>query len=363
MSTTSWRIRIGGAFGAVLGYSAYKRLKAQGSKPNLHQYFNTLVSLRTRFNPGVQFFVLFLCLNFLKWITFGKLTPREIKNLKDKIAYTIWEFFFGFMILYFKIGSYSIIQVEVFKFAGLFFTIILLKGFHYLSADRIQTVFNLSHSTPTVKLWAIKLSIGLIMLNLIDAMLIVKFFYELYHSSTNEKGLSMVDNILVGIFGFEILNLFPVIVLTTLKCGLELSQYLNEDEQEDTQWREYKLKWIYMGEFIVNLIRFIMVCLFSVAFLYFYTFPIHILPSSYLSLRVLVAKTRNFINFKKKQFVLEKLTVPTEVFRDEKCVVCFEEFTDVNDIRQLNCTHSFHYRCLKSWIYYSNSCPTCREVI
>ncbi|RLV95545.1 hypothetical protein JA1_001035 [Spathaspora sp. JA1] len=368
MSTSSWRLRIGGVFGAILGYSAYKRLKAQGSKPlNLHQYFNSLVSLRSIFNPGVQFFAFFLFINFLKWITFGKLTTREIKNLKDKIAYTIWEFIFGLMILYFKIGSYQIIQVEVLKFAGLFFTIILLKGFHYLSADRIQTVFNLSNNTapPTVKLWAIKLAIGLIMLNLIDALLIFKFFYELYyHSITVDDGrLSMVDNILVGIFGFEALNLFPVIVLTTLKCGLELKQYLNQEE-EDVQWREYKMKWIYIGEFLVNLIRFIMVCLFSIGFLYFYTFPIHILPSSYLSLRVLVVKSRNFINFKKKQFILEKLTNCHQLTSDEKCVICFEEFTSNNeDIRQLKCNHNFHYKCLKSWIYYSNSCPTCRKVI
>lgn len=315
--------------------------------------------------------VLFIIVNFVKWAVFGKLTTNEIRNLKDKISYTVWEFVFGFIIFCHNNDSSKLtLQDELVKFGGLFLCVMLLKCFHYLSVDRAFTIFyHDDDSNISTKLPFLRFAIGLILLNFIDALLIYKFFHEFVY-----KDFSIGNNILVAIFGFEILNILPLIILTSVKYGLNYYEYwrfdgmLNDDFYKDstvTKWKEFKLNISYLSEFIVNLVRFIMTCIISIIFLYLYTFPLHILPSSYLSLRVLVIKTRCLVNLKKRQFKLKKLAIPSHLDGDEKCIVCFDYLVDdSSDIRVLtNCNHCFHYGCLKAWVDYSTCCPICRESI
>ena len=44
------------------------------------------------------------------------------------------------------------------------------------------------------------------------------------------------------------------------------------------------------------------------------------------------------------------------------CSICCEKSTHDNVI--LDCKHSFHENCIKTWLKYNNSCPLCRcEVV
>ncbi|KAK6459005.1 uncharacterized protein RJT20DRAFT_11047 [Scheffersomyces xylosifermentans] len=393
------------AFGAFLGVSVYKRLEIKGnyihsssiglnpsnSLSSLYNSVQTLTSTTTSLSSFNQNFLhlavlgIFLLLNFIKWAIFGRLSGSEIRSLKHKINYTMWEFFFGFIIFYSKSSSKElrVIQNELFKFAGLFLSVLLLKCFHYLSVDRANTIFNSTHSNTRaeVKYMGFRLLVGLILLAVIDAMLIGRFFFEVhqnYYCSVQMTELSKVtlqENILTGIFGFEILHMMPLIILTGLKYGLDFYEYFrigintsnNEEDVRHKQWKESKMRITYFSEFIVNFVQFVMLCVFSGIFLYLYTFPFHILPSSYLSLRVLVDKTRRLVNYKKKQIILSKLTIPEDqVALQDKCIICFDELVKVDgpieEIRGIaHCSHHFHYDCLKKWLSYSNSCPVCRK--
>lgn len=342
----------------------------------IYGYYGKLaasMSSMTSFNLHLINFcllMLFIVVNFVKWAIFGKLTNNEIRNLKDKASYTIWEFVFGFIIFcHTNDRSKLTLQDELVKFGGLFLCVMLLKCFHYLSMDRAFTIFYDDNNNKVTKLPFLRFAIGLVLLNFIDGLLIYKFFHEFVY-----KNFSIGNNILVAIFGFEILNILPLIIVTTIKYGINCYEYwkydgmLNDDFYNDssiTKWKEFKVNVNYISEFMVNLLRFTMTCLFSIIFLYLYTFPLHILPSSYLSLRVLVIKTRCLVNLKKRQFKLNKLAVPTNIDADEKCIVCYDNFHDDNsNIRILtNCNHCFHYSCLKSWVDYSSCCPICREAI
>lgn len=282
----------------------------------------------------------------IKWLLFGKLTPTEIERVRNKVGYTLWEFTIGFMIFYIKCFSFdmTLIRHELYKYAGLFLCVLLLKSFHYLSQERVLRVYE----NVNVKYVTTRFSIGLVLLNLIDGMLVFRFFYEIFSKYT----VSFKDNILLSIFGFEILKVLPLIISTSLKFILNYCEHHNK-MSVDTKDRYFNIL-----DFLVNLIRFCMVCVFSIIFLYFHTFPFHILPSSYDTFRLLIDVTRSLIKKKRKRMVLKKLRVVKGT--DERCVVCFEILEE--DVREFGeCRHMFHNDCLSSWFDYGWSCPTCRS--
>lgn len=44
-----------------------------------------------------------------------------------------------------------------------------------------------------------------------------------------------------------------------------------------------------------------------------------------------------------------------------ECVICQEELLVSDDIRTLDCGHSFHKKCIDAWRRVNNNCPTCRD--
>lgn len=385
--------------GACLGVSIYKKFDFRA--PNgyirpvgldlspyyaVNSYYNTLASSITSilsFNfklVNLCLIGIFLLTNFVIWVVFGRLTSNEIRNLKDKISYTAWEFCFGFLIFYYstirkdeKATNDLQVKHELLKYGGLFLCVFLLKCFHYLSIGRVYMTASDVHDATILKFQYLRFSIGLVVLNLVDIMLINKYFHEVISSYAGNSKVSFKDNILITIFGFEILHIFPLIILTTIKYGLncfELFKFGSLDNSnfdssnvKAIQWNDTKLKIIYTCEFLVNLIRFGIGCIFSILFMYFYTFPFHILPSSYLTLRLLVLKARRLLNFKMKNFQMQKLGIPHRMGSYEKCTICFDDLSNdlLDDVRVLNnCCHKFHYSCLKRWVDYSDSCPICR---
>lgn len=51
---------------------------------------------------------------------------------------------------------------------------------------------------------------------------------------------------------------------------------------------------------------------------------------------------------------------------DEECIICFNSYTDADEVTQLTCNtkHIFHTACLSDWIRQGkNSCPICRQPI
>ena len=46
---------------------------------------------------------------------------------------------------------------------------------------------------------------------------------------------------------------------------------------------------------------------------------------------------------------------------DSLCVICHEQFKPNNSIIKLDCKHTFHKKCLKSWFKSNITCPICRH--
>ena len=46
---------------------------------------------------------------------------------------------------------------------------------------------------------------------------------------------------------------------------------------------------------------------------------------------------------------------------NEKCIICFEDFKNKQDVYMLSCQHLFHVDCLDNEIKYRQKCPICRK--
>lgn len=299
--------------------------------------------------------------NLLKWITFGKLNPNEIDNLKDKIGYTLWEFWFGFFIFLKEIHSKkvddnislnSIIKWEFFKYSGLFFCIFLLKSFHFLLSARTYSLANTFNPKDQFKVKQFeRLGLGILLTNCIDLLMIGCFLYQILYTYSehhnNNSSLLFHDNVLIALFGFEIFHAYPLLCFTGLKFYFTYYQL--------------KPKYLNIIEIGINITRLLMTGFFSIVFLYSYTLPFHILPSSYLSLRLLIIKIRCVISQELKSMDSKNIDIST----DSKCIICFDDLINTTDgIQYLgSCDHNFHYSCLKGWLVHSNGCPVCRLTI
>jgi hypothetical protein len=45
----------------------------------------------------------------------------------------------------------------------------------------------------------------------------------------------------------------------------------------------------------------------------------------------------------------------------DMCSICFEQFNDDEECRELKCNHMFHQKCVDTWLAEHVTCPVCRE--
>lgn len=384
-----YRKRILGTFGALLGLIYNRGSSPSDVSQRLRDYVMIVSSFRFRLVHSSLFGFLIVA-NFFKWLFFGKLTPYEIATVREKAGYTAWEFIFGFVVFYSSTGSFLDIYTELFKFAGLFLCVWLVKVFHYLTAGRVQFANtghedydhtneerNMNHinndqGTQTsiighggaaggihAPFLILRLGLGILCLNFVDGLLIYRYWYDIIFQNY------LKHNVLIAIFGFEIMNHFPMILSTSLQFGLNTYEILAVSPRS-CEWKEWKLRKIratLMAEFVFNLIRLAMSLVFSLLFLYYYTVPVHMLPAAYNSLKIAVLKTRIYVDFRKREFSLQKLR-KSGVSLAETCIICYDELTTWQDIRVVpGCGHTFHFECIQLWLDYLVSCPICREKI
>lgn len=48
--------------------------------------------------------------------------------------------------------------------------------------------------------------------------------------------------------------------------------------------------------------------------------------------------------------------------KQSKCQICLDELDKKKNVT-LECEHEFHYKCIKTWLGYKKSCPTCNQSV
>lgn len=51
---------------------------------------------------------------------------------------------------------------------------------------------------------------------------------------------------------------------------------------------------------------------------------------------------------------------PSATPRNDKCFICMESFTDIDQVLVLDCQHLFHLICIENAVQYNAQCPLCK---
>jgi hypothetical protein len=55
----------------------------------------------------------------------------------------------------------------------------------------------------------------------------------------------------------------------------------------------------------------------------------------------------------------KKIKIGDELI-NEQCSICLEKFQEGEYKRELNCSHTYHKKCIDKWIKHEFNCPECR---
>ena len=74
---------------------------------------------------------------------------------------------------------------------------------------------------------------------------------------------------------------------------------------------------------------------------------------------VLVGLDRNDLD--KLKCGMYKDLIQSNKHKLDMCSICFEQFNDDEECRELKCNHMFHQKCVDIWLAEHVTCPVCRE--
>ncbi|KAF1835399.1 hypothetical protein BDW02DRAFT_292629 [Decorospora gaudefroyi] len=156
----------------------------------------------------------------------------------------------------------------------------------------------------------------------------------------------------------------------------------DEDEGDVPGWEE-KGRWVFYLDLATDFIKSVVYLGFFMILVTFYGIPIHILRDLFMTIRSLIKRINDFVQYRKATRDMNTRysdATAEELERENTCIVCREEMRPWNqpgadgaqpgrrmDERQrpkkLPCGHILHFGCLRSWLERQQVCPTCRRPV
>lgn len=166
--------------------------------------------------------------------------------------------------------------------------------------------------------------------------------------------------------------------------GTEASVEVDDDDDEgDVPGWEEKGRWVFYLDLATDFVKSVVYMGFFIILMTFYGIPIHIMRDLFMSLRSLIKRINDFIQYRNATRDMNTRypdATAEELERENTCIVCREEMRPWNqpgadgaqqgrrmDERQrpkkLPCGHILHFSCLRSWLERQQVCPTCRRPV
>jgi E3 ubiquitin-protein ligase synoviolin len=156
----------------------------------------------------------------------------------------------------------------------------------------------------------------------------------------------------------------------------------DEDEGDVPGWEE-KGRWVFYLDLATDFVKTLVYLGFFVILMTFYGIPIHIMRDLFMTIRSLVKRINDFIQYRNATRDMNTRypdATAEELERENTCIVCREEMRPWTqpgadgaqagrrmDERQrpkkLPCGHILHFGCLRSWLERQQVCPTCRRPV
>ncbi|PWY98792.1 hypothetical protein BCV70DRAFT_201584 [Testicularia cyperi] len=329
-------------------------------------------------------FLLCLALLFgriLQQVFFGALRPIEIEHLYERSWYSLVGTLLGISIFR---DDFDI------SFVLLFGTLLFLKAFHWLSADRVEFM----EQSPSVsRLFHVRMCSILSTLLFVDLFL-VAFAVEILLIKRAKVGVMIL-------FASEFMILTASLCSTIAKYGINCI-----DLSYQEPW-EAKSMYIFYIDLVHDAVRLVTHTFFFALLTKWYGIPLSLIHDLYVTGRSCAIKIRDLVRYRKATKNMETKYPDATALElrntDGTCIICREDMvarsqdpdsartpTDQTDAntgsdavngaptmansssssgglnmvpKKLPCGHIFHFHCLRSWLERQQSCPTCRRTV
>lgn len=272
----------------------------------------------------------------LKKIIFGELRIIEAEHLNEFGWMTVSEMFLATTIFRDELDV---------KFVLVFTAMLLFKGFHWITRDRVEYMEQTLQLPP---FFNGRVLTALYMLVVVDVLGLVHAVQSVLRS-----GPSMA--ILFA-------NEFSLMLIALAATGVRYAVNLH-DVVRGSPW-EHRSVFLFYSDFVVDALKLVVYSVFFVVVMMYYGLPLHIIRDLFLTVRSFVARIHDILRYRQATYNMQHLypTVgPAQMAdTDRICIICREE---MHEAKRLPCGHNFHFRCLRSWLERQQACPTCRRPV
>ncbi|KZT19710.1 hypothetical protein NEOLEDRAFT_1245689 [Neolentinus lepideus HHB14362 ss-1] len=320
------------------------------------------------------FLLALLCGRMVQRIFLGPLQAREVERLYDRLWFFVTESLLAFTIFRDEFDM---------PFAFMFGLLLFIKCFHWLMADRIDTMDQVPYPGPP-PIFHVRMNCLCALLAFTDLAMFV-FAVE----STLAHGVG--GNLL---FASEYAILMASAMNSMAKYALsvvDLRRARSRGGATAPPW-ENKSMYVFYIELATDFLKLLTYLSFCGIIVTFYGLPLNVVRDVYMTSRSFITRLRALIRYRTATRNMdERYPNATEeemnALSDRTCIICREEMSlpDVLNAGELNgnapqpqahipdgpnmtpkklpCGHIFHFHCLRSWLERQQSCPTCRRTV
>lgn len=337
----------------------------------------------------------------LQRLFYGALRPIETEQLYDKAWFAVSETLLAMTIFRDDIGLW---------FFTMFLCLLAGKVWQWIGEGRVEFLEQQPPANP--RLFHARLASSLLLSVLFDV-----FMTQYCVSSI----LSAARPGVMVMFGFEYVLLAIASISTLMRYGLSLVELIitqrqekardearrvaqeharqqaatqgadapaeEEDDDDDDDvdvpgWEE-KGRWVFYLDLATDFVKASVYLGFFTVLMTFYGIPIHIMRDLFMSVRSLIKRINDFIQYRNATRDMNTRYPDAsgeDLSRENICIVCREEMRPWTppgvdgaepgrrvDERQrpkkLPCGHILHFSCLRSWLERQQVCPTCRRPV
>ena len=312
------------------------------------QYFPAMLYLSTSKLSVVVLgnlaFALTLVLgHLLKTMFLGTLREAEVERLYDRVKDAIMETCLAMTIFREEFNV---------RFVVLFTSLLFVKIFHWLCADRVAYI----ETTPsTTRLSHLRVCVLMVALVSIDTAFLN---HAIAHTLKNGPSVLLL-------FGFEYVILASRVATTAAKYVVNVV-----DGWLDGAW-ESKGTVVFYLELLTDLLHLFVYLVFFLIIFAYYGLPVHLVRDLYVTIRNFRRRVEEFIRYRRVTANLNERfpdgSAEDLAANDDACIICREDMVfgvpGAMRPKKLPCGHLFHLGCLKSWLERQQACPTCRAPV
>lgn len=336
----------------------------------------------------------------LQRLFYGPLRPIETEQLYDKAWFAVSETLLAMTIFRDDIGLW---------FFAMFLCLLAGKVWQWIGEGRVEFLEQQPPANP--RLFHTRLASSLILSVFFDVFMTQYCVSSIL--SASRPGVMVM-------FGFEYVLLAIASISTLMRYGLSLVELVVTQRQEkardearrvareqarqqaaaegvDTSvevediddddvdvpgWEE-KGRWVFYLDLATDFVKASVYLGFFTVLMTFYGIPIHIMRDLFMSVRSLIKRINDFIQYRNATRDMNTRypdATGDDLSRENICIVCREEMRPWTqpgaeeaqpggrvDERQrpkkLPCGHILHFSCLRSWLERQQVCPTCRRPV